>query len=106
MPQHWHLKSYVDKSGQYSSRYSQAGDDEMIRRLLKRIATTVLIILIRGYQCALAPLFIGGCRHQPTCSEYAIAALQKHGLGKGIQLAAGRLWRCRPRGTFGYDPVP
>ena len=78
----------------------------MIGHLLKRIPAAVLIILIRAYQYTLAPLFIGGCRHQPTCSEYAIEALQKHGLGKGIHLAAGRLWRCRPRGTFGYDPVP
>ncbi|HUU44314.1 MAG TPA: membrane protein insertion efficiency factor YidD [Acidobacteriota bacterium] len=78
----------------------------IVWRVLERLMTASLIVLIRGYQLTLAPLFVGGCRHQPTCSAYAIEALQKHGPGKGIQLAAARLWRCRPRGTFGYDPVP
>jgi putative membrane protein insertion efficiency factor len=77
-----------------------------VGRLLGRAVTAVLVVLIRGYQLTLAPLFIGGCRHHPRCSEYALEALLKHGPRKGTRLAADRLWRCRPRGTFGYDPVP
>lgn len=65
------------------------------------------VILIRAYQVLLAPHLIGsGCRHMPSCSEYAVLALRRHGVWQGSGLALARVWRCRPKGTFGYDPVP
>lgn len=65
----------------------------------------LLIKLIKLYQ--LLPFAMHSyCRLQPTCSNYAIIALEQHGLRKGLILTAKRLGRCRPGGTFGYDPVP
>ncbi|RJR28533.1 membrane protein insertion efficiency factor YidD [Candidatus Microgenomates bacterium] len=61
------------------------------RRLLSR-----LIVLLMG----------GGCRFQPTCSEYAKDSLEKHGVVRGTLLTAARLLRCHPWGGSGYDPVP
>ena len=67
---------------------------------------TVLIFLVRAYQVTLSPLFRGCCRFEPSCSNYAIEALQVHGAWKGLWLTARRLLRCRPFGPHGYDPVP
>ncbi|MCS7298169.1 MAG: membrane protein insertion efficiency factor YidD [Bacteroidia bacterium] len=66
----------------------------------------MLIALIRLYQYLFSPYFPPSCRHSPTCSEYAIQALRRHGLFKGGWLALCRLSRCHPWGTSGYDPVP
>ena len=62
--------------------------------------------LIRTYQLFLSPLLLPACRHYPTCSAYAAEAIDKWGVWKGGKLALGRLLRCRPWGSFGYDPVP
>lgn len=70
------------------------------------------ILLIRFYQWAIAPvkrLLLGGrgsCRYSPTCSHYAIEALQLHGFCKGLMLGALRILRCQPWGGFGLDSVP
>jgi hypothetical protein len=78
-----------------------------IARPLRSVAVASIVVLIRSYQILIAPLLIGGgCRHHPTCSEYALGAFRRHGLGKGLRLSATRLWRCRPGGSYGYDPVP
>ena len=61
---------------------------------------------IRFYQACLSPMFPAACRHYPTCSAYAYEAVEKWGIGKGGRLALGRLLRCRPWGSYGYDPVP
>lgn len=72
----------------------------------------ILIFGIRAYQRIVGPVlrsFNGGwghCRHQPTCSHYAIDALRLHGPIKGAWLAIRRLLRCHPWGTSGDDPVP
>lgn len=66
----------------------------------------VLKILIRGYQKFISPLFPSVCRFQPTCSSYAIEAIERFGSVKGVYLAARRIVRCRPGGGHGYDPVP
>ncbi len=68
--------------------------------------TTMLIGLIRLYQAAISPWTGPLCRHRPTCSAYAVEALQKHGWRRGGRLAIGRLMRCHPWGTCGDDPVP
>lgn len=61
---------------------------------------------IRVYQLTLSPLFAGSCRFEPSCSRYAIAAIEQHGLLRGGWLAARRLGRCHPLGGSGLDPVP
>jgi uncharacterized protein len=66
----------------------------------------ILIALIRGYQIALSPFFGQQCRFTPTCSHYAIEALQTHGAFKGFWLTVKRLSRCHPWCEGGYDPVP
>jgi putative membrane protein insertion efficiency factor len=74
-------------------------------KTLDRVFVAVAVFLIHGYRLLIAPLWIGGCRHYPTCSQYAIEALQLKGVKQGTRLAVHRIWRCRPGGTFGYDPV-
>lgn len=65
-----------------------------------------LSAVIRAYQLVVSPLIGPRCRHLPSCSEYALEALRVHGALRGGRLALGRLARCRPLGTSGYDPVP
>jgi putative membrane protein insertion efficiency factor len=67
---------------------------------------TVLVLLVRGYQVALSPMLPAACRYYPSCSAYAIEALQKHGALRGSWLAAKRIARCHPFRPGGYDPVP
>ena len=67
---------------------------------------TLLILLVRAYQVTLSPLFSGCCRFEPSCSNYMIEALQRHGVFKGLYLGIRRLLRCHPFGDSGYDPVP
>lgn len=66
----------------------------------------ILIVVIRAYQLVLSPLMGSQCRFQPTCSHYAIEALQKHGAWRGSWLALKRIGRCHPWHPGGYDPVP
>ena len=66
----------------------------------------VLIFFVRLYQKTLSPLTGPHCRFTPTCSQYAVEALQKHGALKGSILAIWRILRCNPFGKAGYDPVP
>lgn len=66
----------------------------------------LLIIPIRFYQGAISPLLPASCRFQPTCSQYAVEAIMKHGPVKGLWLAIRRIARCHPWGGSGYDPVP
>jgi uncharacterized protein len=70
--------------------------------LLKKI----FILPIKIYQWTLSPLLGASCRHSPTCSQYAIEAIQEWGVIKGIWLGMKRIARCHPWGTHGYDPVP
>lgn len=66
----------------------------------------VLIALIRVYQWVISPLLGPRCRYYPSCSQYAIEALQLHGVLRGSWLALKRLLRCHPWHPGGYDPVP
>lgn len=67
---------------------------------------TLLVLLVRGYQVALSPLLPAACRYHPTCSHYAIEALEKHGALRGSWLAIKRIARCHPFRAGGFDPVP
>ncbi|AWJ90792.1 membrane protein insertion efficiency factor YidD [Azospirillum baldaniorum] len=62
--------------------------------------------LVVGYQWTLSPFIGWHCRFQPTCSNYALDALSKHGAIRGSWLTVRRLLRCHPWGGWGYDPVP
>ena len=75
-------------------------------RMAGRGAAGLLILLVRAYQVVLSPLLSGACRYHPSCSAYAIEALQKHGALRGSWLAARRVLRCNPFTAGGYDPVP
>ncbi|MEH6527296.1 MAG: membrane protein insertion efficiency factor YidD [Sneathiella sp.] len=68
--------------------------------------TMVLKGLVKVYQYAISPYLPASCRYYPTCSSYALQALDKHGPVKGLFLTLGRLSRCHPFGGQGYDPVP
>ena len=75
-------------------------------RIIKIIITFVLILPIKCYQVILSPLFPQSCRFTPTCSNYAIEAINKHGPFKGFWLAIKRISKCHPWGDSGHDPVP
>lgn len=61
---------------------------------------------VRAYRLVLSPWLGLHCRYQPTCSAYALEALEKHGAVRGSWLAVRRILRCHPGGGSGYDPVP
>ncbi len=61
---------------------------------------------IRAYKKYISPLLGHHCRYWPTCSEYAIEAIEVHGVLKGLLLASWRILRCNPWSKGGYDPVP
>ncbi len=65
-----------------------------------------LIGLVKFYQNFISPLTPASCRYTPTCSQYSLEALQKHGPFKGGWLAIKRIASCNPWGGSGYDPVP
>ena len=65
-----------------------------------------LILAIRLYQLTLAAVLGGHCRFEPSCSHYATEAIERHGVIRGVRLAAGRILRCHPFARAGYDPVP
>ena len=66
----------------------------------------LLLKFVRFYQVAISPMLPPRCRYAPTCSQYAVEALQKHGACKGSMLTMRRVCRCHPFGGSGYDPVP
>jgi hypothetical protein len=70
--------------------------------MIKQVALTA----IKFYQGAISPHLPPACRYVPTCSQYAVEAIQKYGARKGIWLATKRICRCHPWGGSGYDPVP
>jgi putative membrane protein insertion efficiency factor len=73
---------------------------------MKKVIVDILILPIRFYQKVISPMTPPSCRFTPTCSQYAIEALRKHGPFKGLYLAVRRILRCHPWGGSGHDPVP
>ncbi len=74
---------------------------------MKNPIKKLIIFLIKTYQVTLSPRFShGACRYTPTCSQYAVEAVQVHGVIKGGFLAIRRILRCNPFCKGGYDPVP
>ena len=75
-------------------------------RTFSRLPRAILKALVRGYQVLLSPWLGASCRFEPTCSAYALAALDAHGAAAGSYLALRRLARCQPLCAGGCDPVP
>ena len=73
---------------------------------IKRLPRTALVYLVRGYQVSLSPLLPPSCRYYPSCSAYAVEALERHGALRGSWLAMRRILRCNPFRPGGFDPVP
>lgn len=70
------------------------------------IAKQILILPIRFYQRCISPLLPAACRYTPTCSHYAVEAIQAYGPIKGVWMGIKRIISCNPWGGYGYDPVP
>jgi len=71
-----------------------------------KVAATLLKLPIHLYRWTLRPYIGWQCRHLPTCSEYALEAIDTNGAWRGFWLTVSRLLRCQPGGTAGFDPVP
>jgi putative membrane protein insertion efficiency factor len=78
----------------------------MDRRGLQGLIVLVLQGLIRAYQLLLSPVLPHSCRFLPSCSDFAVEAIRRHGAIVGLGLTACRIARCHPWGSSGYDPVP
>ena len=70
------------------------------------LVARIVLGLLRGYKILISPLFTGACRFQPSCADYMAEAVKLHGVRRGVWLGMVRLFRCRPFGGHGYDPVP
>jgi len=70
------------------------------------IIGTILVSFIRIYKVTMSPFVGNACRYEPSCSQYGIEAIQKHGALKGTWLTTKRVCSCHPWGGHGYDPVP
>ncbi len=77
-----------------------------LRRAVERLLAAPLILVIWVYRLFISPLLGANCRHLPTCSEYAVEALQHHGPLRGGIFALKRISRCHPWATPAFDPVP
>jgi uncharacterized protein len=77
-----------------------------IGQVIDVVAQVVLKAPIHAYQWTLRPWLGWPCRHLPTCSDYALCAIDTNGAWRGFWLTVSRLSRCQPWGTHGYDPVP
>ena len=76
------------------------------RNIFSRIASGILVGLIRFYQHAISPYLAPSCRYTPSCSQYGVEAIRKHGAIRGGWLTLKRIGRCHPWGGHGHDPVP
>ncbi|AOM75879.1 membrane protein insertion efficiency factor YidD [Pedobacter steynii] len=75
-------------------------------RVVKQCISWFFLLLIKAYQLLLSPLLGANCRFTPTCSQYGIEAIKKHGPFKGGWLTLKRIGSCHPWGRHGHDPVP
>lgn len=71
-----------------------------------RLPQALLVLLIRAYRLLLSPLLPPACRFAPSCSEYSLEAVSRHGVLRGSYLAIRRIGRCHPLHSGGFDPVP
>ena len=72
---------------------------------MRRAGQTLLMQMLRGYKWLISPLLPPSCRYVPTCSEYALEAVERYGAIRGTVMAGWRVLRCHPLAKGGYDPV-
>lgn len=89
-----------------TSGRAEAGAVARVLRAIVRLPRRALVLLIRGYQRFLSPLTPPTCRFYPSCSAYAVIALERHGVLRGTRLAVWRILRCNPWNPGGVDDVP
>jgi putative membrane protein insertion efficiency factor len=70
------------------------------------VTRRLALVFVRAYQLLLSPFTGGACRFQPSCSAYALEAIETHGAVRGLWLSLRRVARCHPLGAAGFDPVP
>jgi putative membrane protein insertion efficiency factor len=75
-------------------------------KMVNSIFSFLFSLPVYLYRYAISPYLGPACRHEPSCSRFALDALKLHGPVRGLILGTGRILRCRPGGTHGYDPVP
>ncbi len=73
---------------------------------INKTAIKIASAIIHCYRYIVSPLLAPSCRHLPTCSEYSLECIKRHGLFRGAWHSIKRIIRCRPGGTSGYDPIP
>lgn len=88
----------------FAAQSTLAQDDKALTEMREFTKRGVLLIL-RGYKWAISPMFPPACRYVPTCSEYAMEAVERFGALRGGVMAAGRVLRCHPLARGGHDPV-
>jgi uncharacterized protein len=91
----------------YGVRHSGhvAGEIKAPPRVEMQMARNIALLLLRGYKLAISPWLPASCRYVPTCSEYAMEAIDRFGLLRGSMMAVRRISRCHPFAKGGYDPV-
>jgi putative membrane protein insertion efficiency factor len=75
-------------------------------KLINAILSFLFSLPVLFYRYSISPFLRPACRHEPSCSQFMLDALKIHGPFTGLVLGTGRILRCRPGGTHGYDPVP
>jgi putative membrane protein insertion efficiency factor len=72
---------------------------------MNQIPKAVAVLVLRGYKWAVSPMFLPACRYVPSCSEYAMEAIERHGVVRGSLMGFWRVLRCHPLAKGGLDPV-
>ena len=72
---------------------------------MNRLSKAIVLTLLRGYKWAISPMLSPACRYVPTCSDYALEAVDRYGARRGSVMAMRRVLRCHPFADSGYDPV-
>ena len=98
--------SSEEKCGQNSLLQQQVGAQNKSRHYAWNPLYWIAVGIIRFYRKFISPMKAPCCRFLPTCSEYALEALRRHGFFKGLFLSVRRIFRCNPFGKGGFDPVP
>lgn len=78
----------------------------MLIKVVNKVFSALFLLLIKLYQYLISPILGQSCRFNPSCSQYGIEAIQKHGPFKGGWITLKRIARCNPWGSHGHDPVP
>lgn len=81
-------------------------DSNIVLQNIRKVIGWIFILPVKIYQWVISPLLPNSCRYTPTCSQYMIEAIKKHGPIKGGWLGIKRIGRCHPWGGHGHDPVP